>query len=293
MTAHLADNLHRLATAWPGLLALARHPSVGNAAGQRWASPAGANISAVDLLHYPDHDGHPGAVDLITTAEAAVRAALGHSTPTTHGPARVPDALHYLTVHTPDLAVWTPAAAEIVWALWDDTLSRIDVTRVRLDYDLARRPWQRLADWAHAVLAHPDSTPQERDQAAADQVLAGQALAKLGEYIDWEGRHYDQITARYDTARRSAEGFLAWLAGELDHILTAARGLLGVAGHSTRPVVPCPSCGGPVGLSRDDPGTTECGGCGRRLRVSSGEAADWFAGARADGWSPSWWQEAS
>ena len=293
MTANLADALHRLAAAWPGLLALARHPAAGHAPVQRWASPAGANLAAVDLLHYPDHDGHPGVVDLVVTSEAAVRAALGHSTPTTQGPARVPDALHYLNVHTPDLTVWTPAAAEIVWVLWDDTLSRVDVTRVRLDYDLARRPWQRLADWAHAVLAHPDSTPQERDQAAADQVLAGQALAKLGEYIDWEGRHYDQITARYDTARRSADGFLAWLAGELDHILTAARGLLGVAGHSTRPVVPCPSCGGPVGLSRDDPGTTECGGCGRRLRVSSGEAADWFAGARADGWSPAWWQEAS
>ena len=289
---HLADALTRIAAAWPGLLALARHPGAGHSADTVWGSPANANLSAVDLLHHPDHNGHPGLITLVCTSEAAVRAALGHSAPATSGDTRVPDALHYLAIHTPTLTLWTPTAAGIIWNLWDETLSSIDTARVRLDYDLARRPWQRLANWANTVLDHPDTTPQEHAQAVVDQEAAGKALAECGEYIDWEGRHYDQITARYDAARRGAEGFLAWLAGELDHALSAARGLLGVAGHSIRPVVPCPSCNGPVGLSRDDPGTTECGGCGRRLRLASGEAADWFASARADGWTPSWWQQA-
>jgi hypothetical protein len=238
-----------------------------------------------DLLYSSDHFGHLGIVPGLVAMERVTRLALGDSLPGKDREDRaVARACTYLTAQTERLlaqAAWsTDATAEVANVL-DETLSRVDPERVRLDWEtVVRRSTDRIAEL--------DATVPE-DAAHMGEIEAERAAcvdATRQDYIDYEGQLFDAISAYFTAAGSNPFDWYGFVVAETAWMLATARSLLGLAEHSQRRVIECPMCEkGRIGLTAD-PDEVDCDACARVWTLSDGKADAFFGAFRAAGWSP-------
>ena len=256
--------------------------SVGGAAGFGVGIPIHAAVH--DLLYSSDHVGHLGLVPGLLAMERVTRLALGDSLPGREVESRaVWRACTYLSAQTErllNLGTWSTSATGEIETLVDEVLSRIDVDRVRLDWEKSRkRAAERIVE-IDDTIPLDDEHMRELD---IERLRCQEAVAI--DYIDFEGRLYDAITATFMGAASPFEWY-GFVIGQTAWLAESARGLLGLAEHSQARIVACPfDCGGWVGLSAD-PDVANCDGCGKKWPISDGSASALFTAFRSAGWKP-------
>lgn len=261
--------------------------------------------AAHDLLYNVDHTGHLGIQPAVLAMELVTRLALGDSLPPgldslfryrpgdrqRHvGVDAVQRGATYVGVQAERMlsqGSWSDAATNELTCIADQVLSRIDVERVRLDWELGQRRAQVR------ILAIDQTVAEDNDEVTALEQERQDCQAAIDTtYIDYEGQLFDAVEAYYMTAADPFEWY-GFIVSEAAYLAAQARGLLGLAEHSRRGMTNCPMCTwGVVGLA-EDPDLLLCSNdrCGfnnpkGQKRLSDGTADAFFGAFRDGGWTP-------